>query len=154
MIPRRFRTRKGLATTGLAAVAIAAGAVIAAAGPAGPAVAFFSPPLLLEIQVQSPATLVAKGAGLDVTLQIECAGASGSAFVDVSVTERFGKDIASGFGSTEVGCTDSKQTIVVRVNAQNIAFKRGDALIQGNIFACAPRVCGSEQDTETVQLSK
>ena len=46
----------------LAALAITGGAAVAVIGPASPALGFFSPPLLLEIHVNSPATLVAKGA--------------------------------------------------------------------------------------------
>jgi predicted lactoylglutathione lyase len=45
----------------MAAIAIVIGAVIATLGPAGPAVAFFSPPLLLEIHAASPASLAVDG---------------------------------------------------------------------------------------------
>jgi hypothetical protein len=138
--------------TALAALAITGGAAAAALGPASPALGFFSPPLLLEIHVNSPATLIAKGASADVSLQIECAGAR-TAFVDVSLTERAGSEIASGFGSTEVGCTNANQTIHVIVTAQSgKAFKKGTAVANGSIFACARRFCGSEQDQRTIAL--
>jgi hypothetical protein len=138
--------------TALAALAIAGGAAAAAIGPASPALGFFSPPLLLEIHVNSPATLIAKGASADVSLQIECAGTR-TAFVDVSLTERAGSEIATGFGSTEVGCTNANQTIHVIVTAQSgKAFKKGTAVADGFIFACAPRFCGSEQDQRTIAL--
>ena len=123
-------------------------------GPASPALGFFSPPLLLEIHVDSPATLVAKGAGADVLVQIECAGAR-TAQVDVSLTERVGSAIASGSGSTQVGCTNQNQTVLVHVTAfSNKAFKRGTAIADGFIFACTPNfsVCGSEQDHRTIEL--
>jgi hypothetical protein len=98
--------------TALAGLAIAGGAAVAALAPASPALGFFSPPLLLEIHVNSPATLVAKGASADVNLQIECAGAR-TAFVSVSLTERAGSQIATGFGSTQIGCTNANQTVHV-----------------------------------------
>jgi hypothetical protein len=140
--------------TALAGLAIAGGAAAAAVGPAGPALGFFSPPLLLEIHVNSPATLVAKGASADVSVQIECAGAR-TAFVDVSLTERAGSEIASGFGSTEVGCTNANQTVHVIVTAQaGKAFKKGTAVADGVISACAPRFCGSEQDQRTIALDR
>lgn len=137
----------------MAGTAIAAGIAVAAVGPASTAVAFFSPPLLLEIHAVSPATLVAKGAGADVTLQVQCAGAR-TAFVSVSLNERFGKQIASGFGSAEVGCTGGQQTIVVRVLAQPIAFKRGSAIAQSDIFACTRSFCGDQPESEVIQIVK
>lgn len=140
--------------TTLAALAIAGGAAAAALGPASPALGFFSPPLLLEIHVNSPATLVAKGASADVSVQIECAGAR-TASVNVSLTERAGSEIATGFGSTEIGCTNANQTVHVLVTAQSgKAFKKGTAVADGSIFACTPdfRVCGSEQDQRTIDL--
>jgi hypothetical protein len=140
----------------LAGLAIAGGAAIAAVGSAAPALGFFSPPLLLEIHVNSPATLVAKGAGADLTLQIECAGAR-SAFVDVSLTERSGSQIASGFGSTQVGCTNQNQTVLVHVTAQSgKVFKKGTGIADAFISACTPnsRVCGSEEDQRTIDIGK
>jgi hypothetical protein len=125
--------------------------------PAAPALGFFSPPLLLQIHVNSPATLVAKGAGADVTLQIECAGAR-TAFVDVSLTERSGSQIASGFGSTQVGCTNQNQTVLVHVTAQpGRVFKKGTGIADGFISACTsskPRFCGSEEDLRTINIGK
>jgi hypothetical protein len=147
-----LRTKKALA-----AVAVAGGAAIAAVAPAGPAMAFFSPPLLLQIQDVSPATLVAKGAGVNVTLKIECAGAS-TASVFVTLTESVSKKIASGFGSAQVGCTNSTQTILVEVIAQpGKAYAKGKAIADGTISACSSGpnpVCGSEQDIETIKLVK
>jgi hypothetical protein len=140
----------------LAGLAIVGGAAIAAMAPAAPALGFFSPPLLLQIHVNSPATLVAKGAGVDVTLQVECAGAR-TAFVDVSLTERSGSQIASGFGSTQVGCTGQNQTILVHVTAQpGRVFKKGTAIADGFISACStrPRFCGSEEDQHTIDIAK
>lgn len=139
----------------LAALAITGGAAAAVIGPASPALGFFSPPLLLEIHVNSPATLVARGAAADVTVQIECAGAR-TAFVDVSLTERAGSQIATGFGSTEVGCTDANQTVLITVTAQSgQAFKKGTAVANGFISACTPdfSICGSEQDQRTIDLA-
>ena len=141
----------------LAGLAIVGGAAIAAVAPAAPALGFFSPPLLLQIHVNSPATLVAKGAGADVTLQIECAGAR-TAFVDVSLTERSGSQIASGFGSAQVGCTNQNQTVLVHVTAQSgRVFKKGTGIADGFISACTssrPRFCGSEEDQRTIDIAK
>ena len=106
--------------------------------------------------MNSPATLVAKGAGADLTVQIECAGAR-SAFVDVSLTERSGSLIASGFGSTQVGCTNQNQTVLVHVTAQSgKVFKKGTGIADGFISACTTnfKVCGSEEDQRTIDIGK
>ena len=88
--------------------------------------------------------------------QIECAGAR-TASVDVSLTERAGSEIATGFGSTQIGCTNANQTVLVIVTAQpGKAFKKGTATAQGFISACTPnfRVCGTEQDQRTIDLAR
>ena len=138
----------------LAGLAIAGGAAIAAVAPAAPALGFFSPPLLLQIQANSPATLVAKGAGVDVTLQIQCAGAR-TAFVDLSLTERSGSQIASGFGSAQIACTN--QAVLVHVIAQpGRVFKKGTAIADAFISGCSskPRFCGSQEDVRTINIAK
>lgn len=152
MILSRLRTKKGIAAT-MATVAIAGGVAIATVGTAaGPAVAFFSPPLLLDIHFVS-ATVVAKGAGVDVAFQVECAGTR-SAFVDFSINERFSKAIANGFGEARVTCTDSPQTIVVLSVAQSVPFKPGTALLESDLFGCTRRFCGDQTDNETIKIVK
>lgn len=152
MIPRLLRTKKALA-----AAVVASGAAVAAVGPASPAVAFFSPPLLLTIHNVSPAHLVARGAGANVTLSIECAGAR-KASVTVSLTETVMKKIATGSGSAQVGCTRSTETILVEVTAHHgKAFAKGTAIASSVISACSPGerpVCGSERDIKTIKLAK
>jgi hypothetical protein len=140
----------------LAGLAIAGGAAIAAVGSAAPALGFFSPPLLLQIHVNTPAALVAKGAGANVTVQIQCAGAQ-TATVSVSLAERSGSQVATGSGSALVGCTNQNQNILVPVTASSgKVFKKGTAIANGVISACAtkPKFCASEQDQGTIAIGK
>jgi hypothetical protein len=147
----RTRLRAKLAVGAL--VAILAGASFALFAPSGPAVAFSSGGLFLDVQVQS-ATLVSRGAAVDVTLEVTC-NATGSAFVDVSVTQKSGSGVAQGFGSTSVGCTGSGEQIVVRVRASGAkAFKQGTAVVSAEIFGCNNVTCGSETDSEVIQIQK
>jgi hypothetical protein len=147
----RTRLRAKLAVGAL--VAILAGASFALFAPSGPAVAFSSGGLFLDVQVQS-ATLVSRGAAVDVTLEVTC-NAAGTAFVDVSVTQKAGSGVAQGSGSTSVGCTGSGQQIVVRVRAFGAkAFKQGTAVVSAEIFGCNNVTCGSETDSEVIQLQK
>jgi hypothetical protein len=147
----RTRLRAKLAVATL--VAILAGASFVLFAPSGPAVAFSSGGLFLDVQVQS-ATLVSRGAAVDVTLEVTC-NATGPAFVDVSVTQKSGSGVAQGFGSTNVGCTGSGEQIVVRVRASSgKTFKQGTAVVSAEIFGCNDVTCGSETDSEVLDIKK
>jgi hypothetical protein len=148
----RTRLRAKLAVAAL--VAILAGASFALFAPSGPAVAFSSGGLFLDVQVNSPAHLVARGAAVDVTLEITC-NATGSVDVFVSVTQMSGSGVAEGFGFTSAGCTGSGEQIVVRVRASGAkAFKQGTAVVSAEIFGCNNVTCGSETDSEVIDLKK
>ena len=135
-----------------ATLAVTVGGVVAAVVPGSPAVAFQSGPLFLDVQVES-ATLVARGAAVDVVVDVACT--SPEAFVDISVTQRAGSAIANGFGSTTVGCTGGSQRVVVTVTAfGDKAFKKQSAIATATVSGCAQNVCGSEDDTETIDLQR
>jgi hypothetical protein len=147
----RSRLRGRLAA---AVVAIILGSVLALFATTGPAVAFFSGGLFLDVQVNSPAHLVARGAAVDVPLEITC-NATGSVDVFVSVSQKAGSGVAQGFGSTSVGCTGSGQQITVRVTASGgKTFKQGTAVASAEIFGCNNVTCGSETDSEVIQIQR
>lgn len=131
----------------LVGLVVAGGAVVAAAlGPAGLAVGQSSPPTVgqssptiqEQIQVSSPGTLVARGAGVDVSVTASCSGlfvTSGT--VSVGLTEAVKKGIANGFGGATIDCTGASQTIEVLVLGESgKAFRKGTALVNANIDAC------------------
>jgi hypothetical protein len=145
----KLRTRAAAA-----AVALLLGGLLALFATSGPAVAFFSGGLFLDVQVESPARLVAWGAAVEVPLEVTCSGTS-TAFVEVSVTQKAGSGVAQGFGFTQVGCTGSGQKVTVRVQASGAkTFKQGTAVASAEIFACGTRVCGSETDSEVIQIQR
>jgi len=147
----RTRLRGRLAA---AVVAIVLGSVLALFATTGPAVAFFSGGLFLDVQVQSPARLVARGAAVDVTLEVTCNSPFG-ADVFVTVTQRSGSGVAQGFGSDNVGCTGSGEQIVIRVQAFGAkAFKQGTAVASADLFGCRPNICGSETDSEVIDIRR
>jgi len=135
--------------------AILAGVALALSVTSGPAVAFFSGGLFLDVQVESPATLVARGAAVDVPLEVTCNTPEG-AFVFVTVTQHSGSGVAQGSRSTSVGCTGSGQQIVVRVSASSggKTFKQGTAVADAEIFGCRPGVCGTETDSEAITIQR
>jgi hypothetical protein len=148
----RTRLRAKLAVAAL--VAILAGASFALFAPAGPAVAFSSGGLFLDVQVES-ARLVSRGAAVDVTLELTC-NASSPVDVFVTVTQRSGSGVAAGSGFASFGCTGSGQQVTVRVTASpsGKTFKQGAAVVEAEVFGCRPNICGSETDSEVIQLQK
>jgi hypothetical protein len=137
-----------------AVVAIIAAVVLALFATTGPAVAFFSGGLFLDVQVNSPAHLVARGAAVDVPLEVTC-NATGSVDVFVSVSQKAGSGVAQGSGFTSVGCTGSGEQVTVRVRASGgKTFKQGSAVASAEIFGCNNVTCGSETDSEVIQLQK
>jgi hypothetical protein len=147
----RLRRRAAVALT----VALLAAGSFTLFAPAGPAVAFSSGGLFLDVQVEEPAHLVARGAAVDVPLEITC-NARGTVDVYVTVTQRVSKGVASGFKYEDFSCSGSGDNVTVRVTADpsGKAFIRGSAVIEAQIFGCRPNICGSETDSETVQLRR
>jgi hypothetical protein len=145
----KLRTRAAAAV-----VAILLGGLLALFATSGPAVAFFSGGLFLDVQVQSPAQMVARGAAVDVPLEVTC-NASGTVDVFVSVTQKAGSGVAEGFGFTSVGCTGSGQQITVRVRASGgKTFKQGTAVATAEVFGCNRVTCGSETDSEVIEIRR
>lgn len=126
-------------------------AAVAVASPLSSAVAFFSNGLDLEITVVPHATLVAKGAGVNTHLIVNC-NATRHPFVEAEVIQRTSKTIARGFGDARITCTGSPQTVTVLVNARNKPFKNGTAIVNGYIDGCGFGTCGFETDSATVKI--
>jgi hypothetical protein len=143
----RLRTRAATAV-----VAILLGGLLALTATSGPAVAFFSGGLFLDVQVKS-ATLVSRGAAVDVTLEVTCNADFADVFV--TVTQKSGSGVARGSGYTSVGCTGSGQQVVVRVLASpGKTFKQGTAVVSAEIFGCNNTTCGSETDSEVIDITR
>jgi hypothetical protein len=86
------------------------------------------------------ATLVARGAAVDVTYSFVC-DADTQVVAFVTVAQRNGRGVATGFGGTPfedpIQCTGETQTATVRVIAQGgLAFKRGTALVDATLVSC------------------
>jgi hypothetical protein len=153
----------------LVGVVVTAGAAATALlGPAGAAVGQASQPVQVQIQVNSPATLVAKGAGADVLVTASCSGTAGaSASIFVNLTEHVENTITSGNGFGTVGCTGTSQTVQVLVIAGanspagpgfptgSKAFKKGTAVANAQIEACTADgvTCAGQQVQPTITIS-
>jgi hypothetical protein len=147
---KRLRTRHP------AALALLLGGALAALVPVGSAVALDSPPSATAFVEIESAQLVAKGAGVDVTVTYLCP-AGGSASLSTTVTQRSGPEVTSGSSSfVSLPCTGEPEQRVVRVTAGGgmRAFKSGTALVQASMFACGSGFCGSVSDQEEVSIRR
>jgi hypothetical protein len=135
---------------------LAAGAALALLSPSSPALAYDSDGLYFAIAVQSPATLVARGAAVDVTVEVTCNVHDPSAYV--KLTERSGNWLVNGEGLLQLpACTGSPQRVVVRVIAQGQRpFAMGTGLASASISGCdyIGSVCGYESTSATIKIIK
>jgi hypothetical protein len=148
----RLRTRIAAAIA-----AIGAGGTLAALAPAGPAVAEESPPFVLDVEVGSPATLLARGVAVSVPVEFTCPSNTAYEEASVSVSQRVANHIVRGYGGyVNLDCTGQPEThqVVVQVYEGGTAFLQGSALATASIYGCAADwwTCGSDSDTEEISI--
>jgi hypothetical protein len=126
---------------------VALGTALATAALTTPAVA--QEPPTITASLTGAATLVAKGAAVDVEVAYSCSPDATSASIAVQLTQRVSSGqlaTGSGFASTSTGglvCDGAEHTTTVRVVAEGgLAFKKGAAvaevveLVACNEFGC------------------
>ncbi len=133
------------------AVALAAGGGIAAAVGVLPALGQSSPPSSPVI-LGSTAQIVAKGAGAYPFAYVACQPGS-FASLYITLTEKSGKGIASGSGSTQVNCNGEIETITIPVAATGKPFVKGTAFGQATFYACGPSSCGQTTVSGNVKMT-
>jgi hypothetical protein len=89
-----------------------------------------------------------------VPLEVTC-NAIGTVDVQVTVTQRSGSGATQGFGFEQVGCTGAGEqvTVVVQVFGAK-AFRKGTAVATAEVFGCNNVTCGSETDTEVIEIQR
>jgi hypothetical protein len=141
----------------VAAVTIAGATTAAILIPSSPAVAFSSGGLALDMVVQSPAHLIAKGAAVGLPVECTCSGAI-EASLFVNLTERVaGGALATGSsGLDTLVCTGEIQHVILDVPASSgggRAFAKGSAFASAEISGCR-NFCGQQNDNETIKIQK
>jgi hypothetical protein len=135
-------------------IVLAGGAAVAILGSSAPAVAFDSGGLHLEVTPLSPGTLVARGAAVDVPVDVDC----NASFADmhVEVTERVGGQTATGSTDVAVACDGSHQLLLIRVPASSgRPFSKGQALVTAQLFGCTSTgTCGQPVNSVTIQITR
>jgi hypothetical protein len=165
LFPVKFRVALvGLVVAGGGAAALALGPVSAAVGQSSPPTS----PIQVQVTANSPATLVANGTEVDVSVTATCSGPDvDSAYVGVTLTEAVDGDIANGFGSTNVDCTGTSQTadiVVVAYTSSPVGtpttvpfqnFKKGPAIADTQIYGCDYTYsCVSQEVYPVIKISK
>jgi hypothetical protein len=116
---------------------VALGTVLATATLTPQAVA--QEPPTITASLTGAATLVAKGAAVDVEVAYSCSPDTTSAAISVNLTQRVsGGRLATGSGFTsDLVCDGTEHITTVTVVADgNLAFKKGDAVGRGDTVAC------------------
>jgi hypothetical protein len=154
----------GLVVAGGAAAALALGPAGLALGQSAPP----SSPVQVQVTANSPATVVAGGADVDVSVTATCSGQTvDSAAVQVTLTESVNGDLANGTGSTTVDCTGTSQTahvVVVAFTSSPVGtpttvpfqeFTKGPAIADTFISACnTSYTCASQEVFPVIKIRK
>jgi hypothetical protein len=112
---------------------------LAGALASAPVLSAIAQPTSATAELGQTATLVAKGAAVQVPVIYSCSPDTAFGAIDIFVTERVGGNrTASGEGSTfNVTCDGAQHTVFVTVTSGNgIAFHQGTAVVQGSFQAC------------------
>ncbi|HEY0166263.1 MAG TPA: hypothetical protein VGB75_04395 [Jatrophihabitans sp.] len=133
--------------------ALVGGSALVLLSPSSPALAYYSGGLHLDVTPQSPASLVSRGAAVDVPVDVDCNAST--ADVRLRVTERVGSETATGYSYTQVACTGGHQRVLIRVPASTgKAFAKGTAVATAEIWGCRQYTCGSETNSVTIQITR
>jgi hypothetical protein len=112
-----------------------------------------------NVVVGDTASLIARGVGAIVSVEITCAGPTTNWDTYVTLVQRVGNITTSGFGylsgyTTNITCTSTPQLLEVAVTTYGRVFRRGSALAQANLFECDPdfSTCRNDQDIREIEL--
>ena len=91
------------------------------------------------------ASLVAKGAAVDVVTEYSCVEGMNVSALSSELRQASGKRLANGFGFADVDSAnscfglESPQTATIRVFAdlESVPFKKGTAIASANLFFCS-----------------
>jgi hypothetical protein len=153
---------------GLVGLVVAGGAAAAIAlGPAGTAVGQASQPVQVQLAVNSPATLVAKGASVEVSVTADCSANAEPPLLVVEIVENVNGNIALGYGEGGPPCTGASQTFDLLVTAGDTSpngtsvgpsapYAKGVAIANASITACTPdgSTCASQQVQPVITIKK
>ena len=110
------------------------------------------PPPAVDVTVDPTGTFNAQTGSATISGTVTCTGEIDFAFIDVQLSQRVGRFIVSGFGSTDFPCDGTTHAWSVEVFGQNGLFKGGRAVSVTFALACDPFQCGEDFEETTVRL--
>jgi hypothetical protein len=138
---------------GVIGAALVGGTALALLSPSSPALAYYSGGLHLDVTPLSPASLVSRGAAVDVPVDVYCNATYADLYV--RVTERVGSQTAVGSSYQRVACTGGHQRVLIRVPANSgKAFAKGSAVATADLWGCNRTTCGQETNSVSIQITR
>lgn len=95
-------------------------------------------PVQATLAIQAPGRLVTRGVAVDIDLEYRCLPGVSVDWVYVTLSERFGRDIAQGFGYVDGSELEPclglvPQYVTVRVYGYDKAFKPGTGMVRADL---------------------
>ena len=108
----------------------------------------------VSISIQNPATLIAHGAAIDVTMVASCSTAYATGVVTLTVTQTVGRRVASGQAFLSLDCVGAPQTLTATVYTYQVPFSKGGAaLAEADLSACGYYMdCAGTTDLTTIDI--
>jgi len=111
------------------------------------------PPPSVDVTVDPVGTFNAQTGSATVTGTVTCSGTDIQfAFVDVQLSQRVGRFVVTGFGSTGIECDGATHEWSVEVFGQTGLFKGGRTASVTFAVACDPFQCGEDFEETTIRL--
>jgi hypothetical protein len=133
------------------AVAIVSGSLVSGAVPALGAVTNSSPPTQVQVHLNNPDKISARGAAVDLLLSVKCPRTSGVADVTVQVQQQNRNGLAGSYTMMPafVTCTGVKQTVDIYVQAVDHPYEVGPATVTAQVVYNTASSSGNELDVRS-----
>lgn len=111
------------------------------------------PPPALEITVNKNARFDSKTGAAILSGTFVCGSDAQFAFLEASVTQRVGRMLIRGYGSTDLTCDDTTRPWEMMVFGENGLFKGGKAVSATFSVACGMAFCSDYFSEDVIKLS-
>jgi hypothetical protein len=121
-------------------VAVAVGVMLAVLTPVSGAMAT-DPDTAGSIDIQEQATLLSRGAAVELVVTVSCSPEFGQEFLSVSLRQRQGNEIVDSGTGAYVDCAETPKTMTLNVQAGEAPFRRGPAFVTASMYQIGRASC-------------
>jgi hypothetical protein len=111
------------------------------------------PPPTVDVTVDPIGHFNANSGAATITGTVTC-DSGAFAFIDLSVRQRVGRFVISGFGGAAVECDGTQQAWSAEVQPDNGVFKGGKAKVDAFAQACNDFDCGFDEEQTAIALRR